>query len=113
MIVNTSDDISVDYIISCLKHIEEPAVIVIDYLQILDQRRANPNLDDQVRTLRKFMKATGAICAMISQIDRQFDLNDKSMPELSDVRLPNPLDLSAFDKVCFLHNGKIQMGQPA
>ncbi|WP_253276864.1 hypothetical protein [Ruegeria sp. 6PALISEP08] len=50
---------------------------------------------------------------MISQFDRSFDLSDKTMPDLSDVRLPNPLDLSAFDKACFLHNGEIQMDQAA
>ena len=113
MIVDTSDEVSADYVISCLELFSEPVVVVVDYLQLLDQKRTNPSLDDQIRSLRRYVKATGAICAMISQIDRSFDLSDKPMPDLSDVRLPNPLDLSAFDKVCFLHNGKIQMDQAA
>jgi replicative DNA helicase len=113
MIVDTSDEVSADYVISCLELFREPVVAVIDYLQLLDQKRTNPSLDDQIRSLRRHVKATGAICAMISQIDRSFDLSDKPMPDLSDVRLPNPLDLSAFDKACFLHNGEIRMDQAA
>lgn len=113
MVVDTSDDVSADYIIRRLEHFQEPAVIVIDYLQILDQRRTNPSLTDQITSLRKYVKATGVICAVIAQIDRSFDLSGKSMPDMSDVRLPNPLDLTAFDKVCFLHNGEVQIDQAA
>jgi hypothetical protein len=32
----------------------------------------------------------------------------KSFPDLEDVRLPNPLDLSLFTKTCFLNNGEVQ-----
>ena len=34
-------------------------------------------------------------------------------PDFSDVRLPNPLDLSVFRKLFFLHNGKVQIDQAA
>lgn len=44
---------------------------------------------------------------MMSQIDRRFELTDKRVPDLSDVRLPNPIDLSLFDKTCFLHEGDV------
>lgn len=111
--VDTSDEISADYVISRLKRFDKPVMAVIDYLQLLDQRRTNPTLQDQITSLRSYVKATGAICVVISQVNRSFDLSDKPMPDLSDVRLPNPLDLSAFDKVCFLHNGKLQVDQAA
>ncbi len=113
MVVDTSDEVSADYIINRLEHVIEPAMIVVDYLQLLDQKRTNPTLEDQIRSLRKYAKARGTICAVIAQIDRSFDLSGKSMPDVLDVRLPNPLDLSAFDRVCFLHNGAIQVDQAA
>lgn len=113
VVIDTSDEVSAAYVVSRLERCNEPVVAVIDYLQLLDQKRINPSLEDQIRTLRRYVKNTGAICAVISQIDRSFDLSGKPMPDMSDVRLPNPLDLSAFDKVCFLHNGEIQMHQAA
>ncbi|MGB3315279.1 MAG: DNA helicase [Albidovulum sp.] len=113
MTVDTSDEVSADYIISCIKDEKKPTLIVIDYLQLLDQKRTNPGLDAQIRSLRRYVTDTGAICAVISQIDRSFDLGDKPMPTRSDVRLPNPLDLATFTKFFFLHNGKIQMGHTA
>jgi len=112
-VVDTSDDVSADYIVSSLKRLEERVIVVVDYLQILDQKRTNPGLEDQIASLRRYVKAEEAICVVIAQIDRSFDLSGRPMPEMSDVRLPNPLDLSAFDKVCFLHNGQIQIDQAA
>ena len=46
---------------------------------------------------------------MISQIDRAFELSSCDMPSVDDFRLPNPLDLSIFDKRCFLHDGEVQI----
>lgn len=113
MVVDTSDEVSADYIISRVERCDEPAMIVVDYLQLLDQKRSNPSLEDQISSLRKYTKASGAICAVISQVDRSFDLSGRSMPEVSDIRLPNPLNLSVFDKFCFLHNGEVQFDQAA
>ncbi|WP_179379243.1 DNA helicase [Jannaschia marina] len=107
--VDTSDEVSAGYVIGHLERERCPAVVVIDYLQLLDQNRTNPGLGDQIAALRRYVTASGAICAVISQIDRFFELSDKAMPDLSDVRLPNPLDLSAFDKAIFLHDGRIRM----
>ncbi|MEO0566231.1 MAG: DNA helicase [Pseudomonadota bacterium] len=113
MVIDTSDEVSADYIITRLKAEREPAIIVVDYLQILDQRRTNPSLDVQIRSLQKYVRHEGAICVMISQIDRSFDLAEKAMPDILDVRLPNPVDLSAFRKRFFLHDGKIHFDQAA
>ncbi|MEM7074694.1 MAG: DNA helicase, partial [Pseudomonadota bacterium] len=113
VVVDTSDDISADYIIRRLSAETAPALIVVDYLQLLDQKRSHPSLDDQMRSLRHYVNETGAICALISQIDRAFDLGGKPMPGVSDIRLPNPLDLSVFNKFFFLHNGKIRLHKDA
>ena len=113
VVIDTSDEISADYMIRRLKTESTPALIIVDYLQLLDQKRTNPSLDNQMKSLQKFVVDTGATCVVISQIDRSFDLSCKSMPDISDVRLPNPLDLSVFRKLFFLHDGKIRMDQAA
>ena len=113
VVVDTSDDVSAGYIIGRLSSEKTPALIVVDYLQLLDQKRTNPSLDEQMGLLRSYVRDIGAICAVISQIDRTFDLEGKPMPGVLDVRLPNPLDLSVFSKFFFLHKGNIQFDQVA
>lgn len=113
VVVDTSDTISAAYILDCLRRVTGPCLVVIDYLQLLDQRRCHPSLQDQITALCAYVKPRDVICAVISQIDRSFDLSGRSMPDPSDVRLPNPLDLSAFDKACFLHDGRIRIGDRA
>lgn len=113
VVIDTSDCVSADYVINRLEAEHEPALVVVDYLQLLDQKRSNPGLDDQIKSLQRYVIDAGAICAVISQIDQSFDLVEKSMPDISDVRLPNPLDLSVFSKNFFLHDGKIRFDQAA
>lgn len=83
-------------------------LVVVDYLQLLDQRRENADLMIQVRTLKSFARDQGLIVVFVSQIDRSYDPAARSCPDLRDVRLPNPLDLKLFDKTCFLNNGEVQ-----
>ncbi len=104
-----SDCIDAGYIIERLQGAPSRTVAVIDYLQILDQKRSSPELMTQISALRDFAARTGVIIALISQIDRSFELSAKSCPALGDVRLPNPLDLKLFSKACFLHNGEVQI----
>jgi len=105
---DNSDDISANYIIGRLAHAPRGTLVIIDYLQLLDQKRANPELMVQMRTLRSFARENGLIFIVISQIDRSYDPQIKPVPDLKDVRLPNPLDLSLFSKTCFLNNGEVQ-----
>ena len=105
---DNSDAICADYIVSALGTETRRTLAVIDYLQLLDQRRENPDLMTQVRALKAFARDRGLILVFISQIDRSFDPTKKACPEIGDVRLPNPLDLSLFDRACFLHNGDIR-----
>ena len=62
-----------------------------------------------MRRLQQFTRAAAAMDLGISEIDRSFDLADKTLPDLTDVRLPNPLDLRVFDKACFLHQGQVTL----
>ena len=82
-------------------------------MQILDQRRTTPPLDEQVGMLKAFAREQVAIIVMISQIDRSFDLSAKPMPCLDDIRLPNQIDLSLFDRQCFLHHGAVRIERVA
>ena len=102
-----SDDIASDHIIARLAHAPAGTLAVVDYLQILDQKRDKPDLTTQLRDLGRFAKTRGVTLVFLSQIDRCYDPAVKSLPDLGDVRQPNPVDLSVFDKACFLNAGRI------
>ncbi|MBR0857627.1 DNA helicase [Bradyrhizobium liaoningense] len=106
--VDCSDAISADYVVKQMSTAPSGTFVVIDYLQLLDHRRENPDLAVQVRALKSFARDKGLIVVFISQIDRSYDPAVKPCPDLSDVRLPNPLDLKLFDKTCFLNNSEVQ-----
>lgn len=101
-----SDAISADYIVARLADAPRGTIAVIDYLQLLDQRRETPELALQVRMLKAFAQERGLILVFISQIDRSYEGSGRPFPEIADVRLPNPLDLSLFDKACFVNRGE-------
>jgi len=106
--VDCSDAVSADYVVKQMATAPRGTVVVIDYLQLLDQRRENPDLTVQVHALKSFARDKGLIVVFISQIDRSYDPETKRCPDISDVRLPNPLDLKLFDKTCFLSNSEVQ-----
>jgi replicative DNA helicase len=105
---DNSDAISSDYIIGKLSAAPRGTLAVIDYLQILDQKREKPELMLQISALKSFAKERGLIMVFISQIDRSYDPSTKPCPDLEDVRLPNPLDLTLFDKTLFLNGGEVR-----
>ena len=107
--IDTSDKICADYIVGKLSAAPRGTVVVIDYLQLLDQNRQNPSLSDQVSVLKSFADRSGVIVILISQIDRSYDPATKHMPEIADVRLPNPLDLTLFTKTVFLNDGDVNL----
>ena len=106
--VDCSDTISADYVVKQMAVAPRGTFVVIDYLQLLDQRRENPDLAVQVRALKSFARDQGLIVVFISQIDRSYDPEVKPCPDVSDIRLPNPLDLKLFDKTCFINNAEVQ-----
>jgi replicative DNA helicase len=108
---DNSDDISAEYIIQRLAQTAPGTVVVVDYLQLLDQKRENPDLLDQVKALKGFAELKKITIVFISQVDRSFENTRESdaTPRLTDVRMPNPIDLSLFNSSCFLHDGKVQI----
>ncbi len=109
--IDSSDAISADYIVQHHADGPQTTLIVVDYLQLLDQKREHPTLMEQIQTLRVFAEHRGVIMLFISQIDRSFESSGRSMPGPADVRLPNPLDLTLFDHACFLNAGKIRLSR--
>jgi hypothetical protein len=103
-----SDAINADYITKMLASAPRGTLAVVDYLQLLDQKRENPELAVQVRALKSFARDRGLIIVCISQIDRSYDPSKKPLPDARDVRLPNPVDLHLFNKTCFLSKGEVR-----
>jgi replicative DNA helicase len=102
-----SDAISADYIIAALASVPRGTLAIIDYLQLLDQKRDRPDIMTQVQVLKAFAFERGLILIFLSQIDRSYDSGAKPYPGIEDVRLTNPLDLTLFNKTCFLNDGAI------
>ena len=105
---DSSEAISAAYIAQRLADTPRGTLAVIDYLQLLGQKRENPDLMAQVRTLKALARDRGLILVFTSQIDRSYDPASKPCPDIADIRLPNPLDLQLFSKTCFLHDGEIR-----
>src|SRR5471030_547824 len=84
--LDNSDDISADYIVKRLAGARPGTLVVVDYLQLLDQKRENPELMVQIRALQSFARDRGLIFVFISQIDRRYDPVSKLCPDLDDVR---------------------------
>lgn len=106
---DNSNEICAQYIIQQLDAANRGTVVVIDYLQLLDQKRDNPELAVQVQSLKAFARERGLVFVFISQIDRSYDPLQRPLPGLADVRLPNPLNLQQFDKTCFMHQGTMHV----
>ena len=110
--LDTSDDICAAYIVKKLRDCAPNTLAVIDYLQLLDQKRTHPPLADQIKTLKSFAQRSGVALMFLSQIDRRFEGSGSQMPDVKDIRLPNPLDLNLFDAFCFLHEGTLRLVLP-
>lgn len=113
LLIDTSDTISAPHLINQLADTPSGAIVVVDYLQVLDQRRDTPVLSTQVEMLKSFAQRSGVVLILISQVSRTFDPTAKQVPDLEDVHLPNPVDLRVFSHTCFLNDGVIQLDKAA
>ena len=102
----TADDIEAASIQRHLADAPAGTVAVIDYLQILDQRRDTPPLAEQLAALQRFARTSGVSFAFIAQVDRAFDPARDPLPGVGDLRLPNPVPIELFAKASFTHGGK-------
>ena len=104
---DASDKINAEYIMAELSEMPAGTMVVIDYLQLLDQKRENQDLTTQISELKSFAAKRGLIMVFLSQIERSYVPTAGVCPSLADVRLPNPLDLTLFNKACFLSDNEI------
>ena len=109
LLIDDSDQICADYIAACLASAPAKMLVIIDYLQLLDQKRLNASIEDQIQRLKAFAEERQLIIVCLSQIDRRYDASKQPFPGFRDVRLPNPLDIGLFDHACFLNRGRLQM----
>jgi len=107
---DTSDEISAAYIVERCCKVNSGALIVMDYLQMLDQQRSKPVLADQVDALKVFAEQSQSTIVLLSQVDRSFDRSQRTFPDAEDIRLPNPIDLTQFAKTCIIHHGEVKVG---
>lgn len=109
LLVDDGDGVTADHVAARLADAAPGTLVAIDYLQLLDQRRDQPPLDAQVAALARFAAAHGAVVVVLAQVRRDYRPDVKPFPDLGDVRLPNPVDLSAFTKACFLEGGRVHL----
>lgn len=102
--VDSSENICADWIIKNLDGQNiRGSLVVVDYLQALDERRVNPPLQQQLESLKTFAKDTQCILLFIAQLKREVDERPNTPPQSCDVRLPNPADLQLLNKHLFLY----------
>ena len=107
--LDCSDQINADHIVSRVKSMPTGTLAVVDYLQLLDQRRTDPPLQDQISALRSFAREKKAKLVFLSQVDRSFTSKAQNCPQATDIRLPNRLDLKLFDRMCFIGQGEVRI----
>ncbi len=109
--IDAGEGIDAAHIVAAAKDMAPGGVILIDYLQLLDQRRGSPPLDEQLKTLKSFASESRAVLVLLSQVGRSFELQDRDFPDLADVHLPNPADLSPFSAACFMKAGALRFAE--
>lgn len=107
--VDTSEDLDAARIMARPEAAVTGAILVVDYLQLLDQRRDSPVLDSQLRDLAAFARARQVTVLTVAQIRRDFEASGRDMPGWQDLRSPNPFDTAHFAWGCFLHEGNLRL----
>jgi replicative DNA helicase len=113
LLIDDSDQICADYIATRLASAPAKMLVIIDYLQLLGQKRLNASIADQIQRLKALARERHLIIVCLSQIDRRYDVTKQPFPGFGDVRLPNPLDIGVFNHACFLNRGRVQLAGPS
>lgn len=106
-VVDLSESVCAQHLMEKLSNAISGSVAVIDYLQIMDQKRSEPVLGRQIEQLKRFAVERELSLVFLSQVRRTFDPSQDRLPGPEHVRMPNPIDLGLFTKSCFLHGGEI------
>jgi replicative DNA helicase len=108
LVLDCSDGICAATISEALAAVPAGTLVVIDYLQALDHDRRKPALNAQISALKATALSRGLMIIFICQVDRSFLKTGRRHPDLSDIRLPNPLDVSHFAFAAFVSNGAVR-----
>ncbi len=100
---DNAEQISASYITQQLQGQPAGTLVVVDYLQKLDEQRSKPTLANQIAELRAFARASGVTLVFLAQVHHGYDESARSLPAIDDIRLPNPLELTLFDQAFFMH----------
>lgn len=100
--IDCSDNICADHIIEKTNRLLPGDAVVVDYLQLMDQKRSHAPLAEQIAALKEYAQRQHLAIVLISQIDRSYDPGKKAVPDISDLRLPNPVDVALFSKSYFI-----------
>ncbi len=100
---DNSDQICASYIIEAMQGQPAGTLVVVDYLQRLDEQRSKPSLASQIAQLRTFARDSGVVFVFIAQVHQRYEEPARPLPTIEDIRLPNPLDLALFDQAFFMH----------
>lgn len=109
LMLDVSDDIAADHVIRRSASMPRGSVIVLDYLQLLDQNRTTAPLAEQMAKLRAFADRSGVVIFLLCQIDRHYDPTRHALPSLDDVRRADAVDVSLLSKAVFLHDGQLAL----
>lgn len=104
-----TDGICADHVINRMCDAKPGSLAILDYMQLLDQDRRKPEIAVQIEAPRSFAAESGLVFVLLSQIDRSWDAARKPLSDMADIRLPNPVPLSAYARACILHEGEIRL----
>jgi replicative DNA helicase len=107
--IDTSNQLCAAHIVIELDNARPGTIAVIDYLQLLDQRRDAPPLAAQLSALKALASEKSLTLICLSQIDRSYDPASNSLPDLSHVRLPNSADRGLFDQTIFMGDDTLRL----
>lgn len=73
---------------------------------MLDYRRTNHRLAQQLATLRRFADKSSALVMLIAPVHHEFESQNKQMLTVDDVRCFNPVDFAVLDKSLCIHRSR-------
>ncbi len=102
-VLDYSNKICAEYIIEQTRgKLKSGSIIVIDYLQQLDEKRVNPPIQEQIVALKAYAKEQKCKIIFISQIRREVEYQESKTLTIKDVRSPNPFDKNLINKMILM-----------
>src|SRR6185436_9772129 len=78
LLIDDSDQICADYIAARLASAPAKMLVIIDYLQLLDQKRVDASVADQILRFKALARERQLVIVCLSQIDRRYDASKQA-----------------------------------